>query len=62
MPLISHLLFVDNNLVSHKVNLEENNNLLELLALYEHASSQSINKEKTALNFSKNISRETHSR
>lgn len=59
VPPISRLLFADDNLIFCSANLVENNNLLELLALYEWASGQSIHKEKPNLTFSKNVSRES---
>lgn len=54
-PSISHLLFVYDSLIFYSVDLVENKNLIDLLALYECASRQFINKEKTSLNFKNNI-------
>lgn len=58
-PSISHLLFTDDSLVFCKAELVENSNLQGLLAIYEEASEQAINKEKTALTFSRNVTRAT---
>lgn len=59
MPSISRMLFAEDSLIFYISDLVENNNLLKLLALYERFSDQSINKEKTALTFSINVSRAT---
>lgn len=58
-PSISYLLFVDNNLIFCSSDLVENKNLMDLLALYERASGQAINKEKTPLTFNNNVPRES---
>lgn len=54
-PRISHLFFVDDSLLFYCANIEENMHVQHLLKLYEEASGQKINKEKTSLFFSKNI-------
>ena len=53
-PKISHLLFADDSMVFCQASTEECHRLLEILAWYEKASGQVVNKEKTTLFFSKN--------
>ena len=51
---LTHLFFADNCLIFCRSTLEECNKIQELLAYYEVASGQVINKEKTTLCFSRN--------
>ena len=51
---ISHLLFVDNSLLFCEATTIECQSLLDILALYERASGQAINRQKTTLFFSPN--------
>ena len=53
-PKLTHLFFADDCLIFCRSTLEECNKIQELLAYYEIASGQVINKEKTTLCFSKN--------
>ena len=53
-PKISHLLFFDDSLLFCCASSAECHRLMEVLAMYERASGQMVNKEKTALFFSKN--------
>ena len=53
-PKLTHLFFTDDCLLFCKSTLEECEKIKELLATYEAASSQVVNKEKTTLFFSKN--------
>ena len=53
-PKLTHLFFADNCLIFCRSTLEECAKIQELLAVYEAVSGQMINKEKTALFFSKN--------
>jgi hypothetical protein len=53
-PKISHLLFADDSLLFCDANTAECSRLLEVLTTYERASGQVVNRDKTALFFSKN--------
>jgi hypothetical protein len=53
-PKISHLLFFDDSLLFCCVSSAKCHRLMKVLAMYERASGQMVNKEKTALFFSKN--------
>lgn len=57
-PRVSHLLFVDDNLIFCKVNEKSCLNLRKLLNLYEAASSESISFSKSAMIFSRNVGEE----
>ena len=58
-PKLTHLLFLDDCLIFCRSTLVECNKIQELLAIYETASSQMINKEKTTLFFSRNTDETT---
>ena len=51
---ISHLFFADDSIIFCQATLEQCSYLEHLLTIYEHALGQQLNKEKTALFFSKN--------
>ena len=53
-PKLTHLFFTDDCLIFCRSTLEECAKIQELLAMYEAASGQMINREKTTLFFSKN--------
>ncbi|XP_050241121.1 uncharacterized protein LOC126690018 [Quercus robur] len=53
-PKITHLFFADDCLLFCRSTLEECEKIQELLSLYEDASSQMLNKNKTTLFFSRN--------
>ena len=53
-PKINHLFFADDSVLFCKANAQEWGKIQELLELYERASGQKLNREKTSLLFSKN--------
>ena len=53
-PKLTHLFFIDDCLIFCRSTLEECNKIQELLAYYEVALGQMINKEKITLFFSRN--------
>ena len=57
-PKISHLFFADDSLLFCKANGIECNKLMEILRIYELASGQTINTEKSSIFFSPNTSQE----
>ena len=58
---ISHLFFADDSIIFCRASMHECGTLHHVLALYERASGQQINKAKTALFFSKNTPSSTRS-
>ena len=58
-PKLTHLFFADDSLLFCRANLDECSNILKLLGVYEQSSGQKINKEKTALFFSKSTPQAT---
>lgn len=53
-PCITHLLFADDSLIFRKAMLEECSELKRIFNLYEVVFGQQLNKNKTALFFSRN--------
>lgn len=50
---LTHLLFTDDNILFCRATIDECEKILNLLKIYERASSQKVNKNKTALFFNK---------
>ena len=53
-PKISHIFFVDDNIIFCRATIEECSILENILETYESSSCQQLNREKTALSFSCN--------
>ena len=54
-PKVNHLMFVDDSVLFCRVTLQMNMNILHLLDVYEKASRQKVNRNKTSMVFSKNV-------
>ena len=54
-PKLTHLFFADDNLLFCRANSTECSKVMDLLSVYEDVSGQKINKDKTALFFSKSV-------
>ncbi|KAF5468234.1 hypothetical protein F2P56_012402 [Juglans regia] len=55
---ITYLFFVDDSLLFYKANAFKWSRLIHILNLYERASGQKLNKEKTSIQFNRNIRRQ----
>jgi hypothetical protein len=55
-PSVSHLLFADDCFLFCRSNLDETNQLMRILKIYEEASGQEINLAKSEVFFSRNLS------
>ena len=60
-PKLTHLFFADDSLLFRKSIVEDCTNVLKLLSEYESWSRQKINKDKTAIFFSKSTIEEAKS-
>ena len=58
-PKISHLLFADDSLLFCRVSLSDLQVIQNILSLYEKASGQKLNREKTTIFFSKAVKEDT---
>ena len=58
-PTLTHMLFADDNLLFCRATSEECAKVLNILEAYEQASGQKVNKNKTAIFFSKSTSETT---
>ena len=54
-PKISHLFFADDSVLFYRARLEDVTTIQSILEVYESASGQQINKEKTPLFFGKTV-------
>ena len=52
--MVTHLFFADNSLLFCRANVQECHKLIEILELYDAASSQKVNAEKSSIFFSHN--------
>jgi hypothetical protein len=58
-PMVSHLLFADDNLLLFKANRENAETVKNALDLYCRASGQQVNLEKSLIHFAKGCSNVT---
>lgn len=56
---INHIFFADDSLLFCKANVDEWARIQEILGLYEQASGQKLNRDKTSIFFSRNTKQET---
>ena len=54
-PKLTHLFFADDSLLFCRANSRECSKVMDLLSMYEEVSGQKINRDKTALFFSKSV-------
>lgn len=52
---MNHLLFADDSLFFYEANVSTTSRLQAILSIYEDASGQQLNKDKTAMVFSTNV-------
>ena len=61
-PAVSRLIFTNDSLLFCRANISDLNVIQNILALYEQASGQQINKDKTNIFFSKPMEEERKSK
>lgn len=54
-PTTSHMLFADDSYFYCKADMAESSKVVELLNVYERASGQRVNREKSSIFFSSNV-------
>ena len=54
-PKLTHLVFTDDSLLFYRANSTECSEVMDLLSVYEDVLGQKINRDKTALFFSKSV-------
>lgn len=54
-PNVNHLMFADDSILFCRATLQTNLNIMYLLDVYEKASGQKVNKEKTSMVFNTNV-------
>uniref|UniRef100_A0A803PUY2 Reverse transcriptase n=1 Tax=Cannabis sativa TaxID=3483 RepID=A0A803PUY2_CANSA len=59
-PMVSHIFFADDSYIFCKANEREATNVLTLLNVFEQASGQKINFDKSSIFFSPNTDVHTH--
>jgi hypothetical protein len=57
-PSVNHLFFADDSLILFKINEQSTSHLQSVLSLHENFSGQMINKDKSSIMFSKNMTEE----
>ncbi|XP_058757456.1 uncharacterized protein LOC131630719 [Vicia villosa] len=58
-PMITHLFFADDSLLFARASLEEARRIKDILKVYERASGQMVNFDKSEVSFSKNVGENT---
>ncbi|KAK9689126.1 hypothetical protein RND81_09G036900 [Saponaria officinalis] len=54
-PMVSHLFFADDSIIFVKANWDEARAVMAILDVYEQASGQMLNLDKTTVSFSKGV-------
>lgn len=56
---INHILFADDSILFYKADVEENRRIQHIIVKYEKVSGQQLNKAKTSILFSNNVTTNT---